>query len=66
MGHHINSNSWYEVDHHISFEKSVRLKHRLYGRKPCGAIICLLAESNSQIYSLLYILNEYLLSNEFS
>lgn len=66
MGLHIISNSWYQVDHHISFEKSVHLKHPLYWRKPCSAIICLLTESKSQIYSLFYILNEYLLSNDFS
>lgn len=67
MGLHINSNSWYQVDHHIIFEKSECLKHWQYWRKPCCTIIIsLLTEFNSQIYSLFYILKEYLLSDELS
>lgn len=65
MGLHINSNSWYQVDNHIIFEIFECLKHSQYWRKPCITIvICLLTESNSQIYSLFYIRKEHLLCDE--
>lgn len=67
MGLHINSDSWYQIDHHIIFEKPECLKHSQYLRKTCSMIIiCLLTESNFQIYSLFYTLKEYLLSDELS
>lgn len=60
MGLHINSDSWYQVDPEC-------LKHSQYWRKTCSMIIiCLLTESNSQIYSLFYTLKEYLFSDELS
>lgn len=54
------------VDSKLIITSALKNLHPPHWRKPCSAIICLLAESNLQIYSLFYILNEYLLSDEFT